>query len=278
MAASTAKKEADGDYILGSDRQELERLRFQHHAWIQQGYALFERAGLRTGQVVLDLGCGPGFTSFELARVVGLTGRVIARDQNRRFLDHLAAERERLGLAQIEPSLGPVEELELPPEQLDAAYARWLFCWLAEPEKVLQLVTRALRRGGVILLQEYLDWGAMKLMPRSAAFERVVAGCLSSWREGGATIDLAEHVPALAAACGLQVEHFRPIARLGRVGSLEWRWLTEFFGGYLPKLVERGLLTAEDLQRYHDDWARRTAEGTSYCMTPTMADVVLRKP
>ena len=252
MRAHEAKPEVQetNEYILGTDPEELERLRFQHHAWIQQGYALFERARLRQGQHVLDLGCGPGFTTLELATVVGRTGRVIACDQSERFLATLRRECARLGCGQVEPRLGPVEELALPDASLDAAYARWLFCWLPDPGAVLECVARALKPGGVLLLQEYVDWGAMKLLPHGPAFARAVEACLASWKAGGATIDFAAEVPALAPRAGLVLEDFRPVARLGRVGSLEWRWLDGFFRIYLPKVVERGLLTQRELEAW----------------------------
>jgi SAM-dependent methyltransferase len=266
------------EYILTTEPAEIERLRLQHHAWIEQAYALFARAGLCAGQAVLDLGCGPGFTSFELATVVGPRGRVIARDESARFLEGLAAERDRRGLGWIEPSLGRVEDLELPPESLDAAYARWLFCWLAEPEVVLARVARALKPGGAVLLQEYLDWGRMKLLPRSRIFELGVEACMESWRQGGGTIDFGTLVPTLAAACSLEVEHFAPVARIGAVGSLEWRWIGGFFASYLPKLVERGEFSAADLDAWNVEWARRERAGEGYCYAPTMVDGVLRKP
>ena len=269
---------AEREYILGTDRVELDRLRNQHHAWIGQAYALFERAGLRAGQRVLDLGCGPGFTTVELARIVGPSGRVIALDESERFIAHLRAERERQALPQIEPRLGRAEALDLPSGSLDAAYARWLFCWLKEPAVVMRAVADALAPGGLLLLQEYLDWGAKKLVPRSAAHDRVVAACMASWPAGGATIDIGEHIPALAARCGLVLEHFRPIARLGAVGSLEWRWLTGFYESYLPRLVERALLQPRELQAWRRDWDERAAEGGSYVYTPTMVDAILRKP
>jgi len=276
MSGRTVEREAD-EYILGTNREELERLRFQHQVWVKEAYALFERAGLGAGQRVLDLGCGPGFTTLELAHVVGPGGHVIARDVSARFLATLERECARLGFAHVEPSHGPVEELALEDGSLDAAYARWLFCWLADPRPALERVTRALRPGGVLLLQEYLDWGAMRLLPPGPAFARAVEACLASWKEGGATIDFAARVPELAPRAGFELEHFRPRARLGRVGSLEWRWIEKFFRSYLPRVVERGLLEPPELEAWQREWDERAAAGASWIMTPTMADVILRK-
>ena len=266
------------EYILGTDADEIARLRFQHKAWLEQAYSLWERAGLRHGDVVLDLGCGPGFTSFELADVVGPEGRVIARDVSPRFLDFLKAERDRRRFANVESSLGPVEELDLPEASIDAAYARWLFCWLPDPGEALQRVARCLRPGGALLLQDYLDWGAMKLVPPDADHDLAVSACMRSWEEGEGTIDVAELIPGLAAECGLRVEFFQPISRLGAVGSLEWRWLGEFLASYLPKLVERGTFTRAEFEAFQVTWAGLNEAGTSYIFTPTVADIILRKP
>ncbi len=265
------------EYILGTDRAELERLEFQHQAWVAQLYAVAARAGLRTGDTLLDLGCGPGFTSLELARIVGPQGRVIACDASERFLGFLAEERTRRGLVQIEPRRARVEELEQAPGSLDAAYARWLFCWLPDPGAALQSVARMLKPGGVLILQDYLDWGAMKLLPHSAPFARGVQTCLQSWKDGGSAIDVMELLPDLARGCGLRVELFETRARLGAVGSLEWRWIEEFFRSYLPKLVAQGRFPAAELEAWSAEWRTRAQQGTSWCLAPTMADLVLRR-
>lgn len=267
----------EDEYILGTDAVELERLRFQHQVWAEELHELAGRAGLRAGARVLDLGCGPGFTTLELARLVGPTGRVIACDQSERFLATLRRACTHLGLAQVEAWHGSVEALPLVDASFDAAYARWLFCWLPDPLAVLRRVARALRPGGVLLLQEYIDWGAMRLLPHGPAFARGVEACLASWKAGGATIDFAAEVPALAEQAGLTLEHLRPRARLGPVGSPEWRWLDQFFHLYLPKVVERGLLAPRELEAWLAEWKARAAGGASFAVTPTMADVILRR-
>ena len=265
------------EYILGTDAEELERLRFQHQVWVKQQYELLERANLRAGMRVLDLGCGPGLTTLELAHVVGPGGRVIACDQSERFLATLRRECAHLGFTHVEPRLGSVEELVLPDASLDAAYARWLFCWLPDPIRVLRRVARALRPGGVLLLQEYLDWGAMQILPHGPAFARAVEACLASWKAGAATISFAAEVPALASRAGFTIELLRPRARVGAVGSLEWGWIERFFHIYLPKVAERGLMTPQEVAAWRTEWSARAAEGASFVVTPTMADVILRR-
>lgn len=273
-----------GEYILGTRTEEIERLGVQHESWAEYASRIFEHAGFGRGDTILDLGCGPGFTSFDLAAVVGTTGTVVARDKSRHFLDFLTSERKRRNLPQIEPSFGPVEELDLPRESLDGAYSRWLFCWLSDPGDVLDRIVRALKPGGVIVLQEYLDWGAMKLIPASDVFDRVVEACMKSWVAGGVTIDFTNEVPALAEAAKLEIELFRPVARLGYIGpfgtgggSAEWRWVSGFFDSYLPGLLEKRLLTAVELETFRTEINSRIHEGRTFLLAPVMADVILRK-
>lgn len=275
--ADARGREEEGEYILGTERREVERLRFQHKVWVEQSYALWRRAGIGAGDRVLDLGCGPGFTSMELANIVGPGGRVIARDKSERFLEFLKEECERQSCAQVEVSLGAVEDIALPAGSLDAAYARWLLSWVEDAGAVMERVARCLRPGGVFVLQEYVDWGAMRLVPRQGFFDRGVAACLRSFKDGGATIDIGERVPKLAADCGLKVEYFAPVARAGGPGSMEWRWVEQFLLEYLPKLAERGLIERDEVEAFGGRLAQCSQDGATRCCAPALADVVLRK-
>ena len=269
---------SSNDYVLGTQADEFARLEFQHKVWTAQAFALWQRAGVRMGHVVLDLGCGPGFTSLDLAHVVGPTGKVIARDQSASFLQFLAAERTRRCLSQVEPSEGTAESLSLAKASLDAVYSRWLFCWLADPGAVLARAAGFLRPGGAIVLQEYLDWGAMKHVPGDPKFDALVAACMRSWVQAKARMDIAEDMPALAAGAGLKLEYFQPISRAGRPGSMEWKWLENFFELFLPKVVEHGQLGIEEMRAGLTLVHSRGADDIRLCITPTMCDIVLRKP
>jgi len=268
----------EGDYILGTDEAELARLGTQHAAWRARVDALWSAAGFRAGDALLDAGCGPGFAALDLATVVGPRGRVIACDRSARFVERVEREGERLGLAQLEPRLGELAELDLEPASLDGAWARWVFAWLADPRPVLATIARALRPGATLAVIEYADWATLRLVPESAAFDRAVDACMRSWPAGGADVDVARRLPAMAAEAGLELVSFEPVARAGRPGSLVWRWPADFFAGYLPRLVERGLLTEAERAACMDELARREADpGATHVMTPLVVEMLFRR-
>lgn len=59
------------EYVLGTDDAELARLGFQHQVWARVTVAAWEHAGFHRGATLLDVGCGPGYATFDLASLVG---------------------------------------------------------------------------------------------------------------------------------------------------------------------------------------------------------------
>ena len=94
------------DYVLGTHDEEIARLGLQHAVWRPRASDAWRRAGFTSGQTLIDLGCGPGFATLDLAEIVGPHGRVLAIDRSRRFLDALeAAACGRAGSTPSFPSL-----------------------------------------------------------------------------------------------------------------------------------------------------------------------------
>src|SRR4051812_47686652 len=81
------------DYVLGTHDEEIERLGLQHNVWRPRALAAWQRAGFTTGQTLIDVGCGPGYATLDLAELVGRDGHVIAVDRSRRFLDAFETRR-----------------------------------------------------------------------------------------------------------------------------------------------------------------------------------------
>lgn len=265
------------EYVLGTNDEELVRLGFQHRVWGEYAYAIWERAGFAPGQTILDVGCGPGFAALDLARLVGSTGRVIAVDESARFLEHLNGQLRAQGVGNVETVLADVQSLGLPAESVDGAYARWVLCFVRDPQAVVAAVAAALRSGGVFAVQDYFNYRAVTLAPRSTIFAKVIDAVEQSWRRPGGDPDIVARLPAIMRGCGLELREIRPIARTARPGSALWNWPTTFFRTYVPALVGMGLLTAADQSAFEEDWARRSKDPYTFFCTPPVYDVIAVK-
>src|SRR5687767_12333627 len=93
---------AEQEYVLGTHREELQRLGVQHRLWRALAYEGWERAGFGAARQLLDLGCGPGYATIDLAELAGDRASILAIDVSRRFLDHLEARCRELGIGNVE--------------------------------------------------------------------------------------------------------------------------------------------------------------------------------
>ena len=264
-------------YLLGTDPEEGRRLETQHRLWSPEVHDLWDRAGFGPGGRLLDLGCGPGFAALELAHRVGASGQVLAVDESPRFIETLVRETERRGLTHLTARVEQVEALRLEPGSLDGAFARWLFCFLPNPAAVIERVAPGLRPGGRFVVWDYLNYHATKLYPPSPAFDRVLAAVYESWRRTGGDLNVGERLPGLLAEAGFGVVDLVPILRFARPGTALWEWPTGFFFGYMPRLVESGLLTEAERRAFEADWHEREQDPRAFLSAPPMVGIIAEK-
>ena len=266
------------EYVLGTHDAELTRLGLQHRLWSELTFSCWDRCGIRTGSTVLDVGSGPGYTAFDLVPLVGPSGRVIAVDESERFIEYVKNRAVALGVENIEAHVQDVQELKVPAHSVDVAYARWVLCFVPKPEAVIAGVARALKPGGRFAVQDYIHWAALTLSPASDAFLRVIPSVGKSWRMHGGDPSIGQRLPALMAAAGLEVEEIRPLQRIARPGDPLWDWPTSFFNNFIPMLVEQGLVAEEDWRALQKEWAERTQDPNAVFWTPSMVEIIARKP
>jgi hypothetical protein len=80
------------------------------------------------------------------------------------------------------------------------------------------------------------------------------------------------------AAAGLEVLEIRPLQRIARPGDPLWDWPTSFFNNFIPMLVEQGLVAEEDWRWLQKEWAERTKDPNAVFWTPSMVEIIARKP
>jgi SAM-dependent methyltransferase len=265
-------------YVLGDrDETELERLRFQHEVWRDVVDPALDEAGFGEGDVVADLGCGPGFLSMDLAGRVAPGGRVLAVDQSERFIDDLRDRARREGHPEIEARVGDVARPIADPASLDGAVCRWVLMFVSDPEAVLAAVADALKPGGRVVAMEYFQFRAISLHPTGAAFDTLYGAVHRLIRAAGGDPDIGGRLPTLLHAAGLEVTGLRPVLRAGRPGTPEWAWLEGTHQNH-QGLVDAGLLSAEQLEAYAREWERATANPNAFFSGPPVLIVTARKP
>jgi len=164
-------KDAAGSYDftgLSSPEAELERLRKQAAiAWNIEKTVLL-RAGLKPGMRVLDLACGPGFISRQIAGMVAPGGSVTGVDRSEKLL--AVARRECREIENVRFIQGDVTHLDLPPAGFDFVYARFLFQHLVHPGQTLARTRPLLVNGGQAVLVD-ADDGLLGMHPAPEHFE-----------------------------------------------------------------------------------------------------------
>lgn len=110
------------------------------------GAELVRRAGVRPGEVVLDLGAGRGAVTLPAARAVGPDGRVVAGDLAPEMVELLAADTADLG--NVEVSVMDAEDPGLPPASVDVVLASMVVFMLPDPVAALRRYRELVRAGG----------------------------------------------------------------------------------------------------------------------------------
>lgn len=270
-------RKSEEPYLLGTDPEEGKRLETQHRLWRDAARDLWNRAGFGTGARLLDLGCGPGFAALELAARVGPEGRVLAVDESPRFIAALVREAGRLRIEQLTARVERVQELQLEPASLDGAFARWIFCFLGDPAPVIDRVVSGLRPGGRLVIWDYLNYRATTLQPRSPVFDRVLAAVKESWKPTGGDLDVGARLPGLVVKSGCRLVDLVPLVEFIRPGTEFWDWPTQFFFGYVPRLVEAGLLTEADRCAFEAEWRARERDPGTFLSSPPMIGIIAEK-
>lgn len=276
--------EASGaSYVLGSHAGERERLERQHAIWREAMLGSWDRAGFGPGQRLLDLGCGPGFASRELAERVGPAGQVLAIDSAPAYLKHLEQQLRPSALPQLrtlQHDLASAVEA-VPPGleagRWDGAWCRWVAMFLPQLEPLLDLVSQALRPGGRLVLHEYVQWNTFALHPGGSTLARFVECCIQHWRDHGGDPDVAQRLPALLENRGFRLLHSSSLMACSPSDHPKTQWLLDFLSSYPAQLIAAGRWSSTEQAALEAEvaWGQRHA---SLWVTPALVEMVWERP
>lgn len=110
---------------------------------------------VKPGQTVCDMGCGNGFYTLKLAKLVGEKGQVLAVDIQPEMLSLLNERAKEEKLANIKPILGTPVDPNLPERKIDLILCVDVYHEFSNPEEMLAVMRKSLKPEGRIALVEF---------------------------------------------------------------------------------------------------------------------------
>jgi len=207
--------------------------------------SLLADVGISMGSICLDVGCGGGDVTFELARAVGPTGRAVGVDLDEIKLGIARQEAAQHGFSNITFEARDVTGWE-PGEQFDVIYARFLLTHLRDPAALVAALRQKLRPGGVIIVED-IDYRGHFAEPHCGALTRAVEFYTKLVQARGSDPHIGPRLPRLLRESGLedvQMKLFHPAAFRGAIKRLICVTLESIADAVLAD----GLATEQELQ------------------------------
>ncbi|MEV4561601.1 methyltransferase domain-containing protein [Kitasatospora sp. NPDC049285] len=219
---------------------------------------------LRPGHRVLDVGCGPGTITADLAAAVGPTGRVTGVDTAAEVLEQAAGLAAERGLDTLDFQVADVYRLPFPDGSFDVVHAHQVLQHLADPVAALREMRRVTAPGGLIAVRD-ADYAAMTWYPQLPELDEWSALYRRTARTSGGEPDAGRRLVAWARAAGL-TELTATSATWTFAAEAERAWWSESWAertlrsNTAATALAEGLATPADLERIAAGWHRWAAD------------------
>jgi SAM-dependent methyltransferase len=222
------------------------------HSWrTATNSAAYLLPSLRPGLSLLDIGCGPGTITVDLARLVA-PGPVIGLDAEAAIV----AQAEQLEAASALPNLrfevGDLFALSYDDATFDVVHAHQVLQHLGDPVAALTELRRVLRPGGVLAVRDS-DYGAFSWAPADPVLDRWIDLYLAVTTKNGHNARIGPSLLGVAQAAGFEdVQVSASAWTFADTESRGWwggLWADRVrFSRFAEQAVAYGLSTGDELE------------------------------
>ena len=226
---------------------------------------------LRLGGTLLDVGCGPGTITVDLARRLS-PGHVVGIDASASIVDHAAGLAADEGVHNATFRTGDVYALDFADASFDIVHAHQVMQHLARPVLAMAEIRRVLRPGGVFAARD-VDYGGVMIAP-------TING-LTEWMQvyrevhywNGGDPDAGRSLKAWARAAGFSsVTSSASVWCFASDAEREWwgeSWavrVTE--SSFAAHAIEAGVADLADLREMAAAWRQWVRDPSGWCGIP----------
>jgi ubiquinone/menaquinone biosynthesis C-methylase UbiE len=235
--------------------------------------AVLARAGLKPRRKVVDLGCGSGDVTMEIAQMVA-PGPVLGIDMDAEKLELARKTAEARGLANVSFRVLNIHDWN-EPFAYDMVYTRFVLQHVREPVAVLRNMWQSVRGGGCLVVEDAdLDsWASDPDSRGLALFQKWYAELLPRW---GGTPAIGRKLPVLFKSARIPVTSIEVTQRFysGEAKRLPWSTLEATADG----IISEGIATKDEVDAALADLEHLAEDPDSLILAPRLVQVIAQRP
>lgn len=226
---------------------------------------------LKPGLSVLDVGCGPGTITVDLAARVA-PGLVTAVDQFDDVLHAARTETEQRNLANVSFATADIHQLDFPDGTFDVVHAHQVLQHVGDPIQALREMRRVCVPGGIVAARD-ADYSGFIWFPRLPALDLWRDLYQQAARATGGEPDAGRQLLSWALAAG-----FDDITPTGSLWCYATPATRQWWGGMwadrilhsnmASELLQRGLATTAQLEEISAAWRSWAAAPDGWLAIP----------
>jgi SAM-dependent methyltransferase len=269
----------ESSYIIRGGPEGRERLRVVARVMAPTTAELLDRVGVAEDAACLDVGCGGGDVALELARRAP-RGRVVGVDLDEAKLEIGRAEARAAGVDNVDYRCADLRSVDLG-SAFDLVHARFVLTHLTDPQAAADGLVRALRPGGVLVVED-IDYSGSLCEPPHPSFERYVELYRHTARARGVDPDIGPRLPGILARAGCRPVRANVVQPVGRQGEGYERDVKLTAPLTLENIADAvlgaGLAERRELEALADDLYELAGDDETLIGTPRMVQAWGHRP
>jgi len=238
----------------------LKKLELQALETAEERIPLYIEVGLKDAGLILDVGCGSGIVTRDIARLT--KGKVIGIDGSHDMIE--VAKKVLRNNKNVELRVSNAEKIPFDDNTFDIVTCNLLLMWAADPQKVVDEMARVTKHNGKVLASLEPDYGGKLHWPEDPKVDPIFAG--KAIKEKGGDPHIGRKLRLLFVRAGLKTK-----IGIGnnRIWSCEedkayYRHARDF---YVKALKDAGLKDKE-IDKWEYDYLKSLDEGVQLNFFP----------
>ena len=158
----------------------IKKLELQALETAEERIPLYLQVGIKDAEKILDVGCGSGMVTRDIAHLT--KGKVIAIDGSQDMID--VAKKILSDYKNVELKVGDAENLPFKDNYFDIVTCNLVLMWADDSQKVVNEMARVVKIGGIVLASLEPDYGGKLHFPENPKVDPIFAGTAIKKRGG----------------------------------------------------------------------------------------------